>query len=69
MTAAVRLATCNVQTLNGRLGAMLEYCDRFSIDVLCLQETRISLDVLPSLQEAARSAGYALLSGPAVLDA
>jgi exodeoxyribonuclease-3 len=53
---SLRLATYNVNGINGRLGNLLEWLKRESPDVVCLQELKAVDDGFPAA--AIRAAGY-----------
>ncbi|WP_455481876.1 exodeoxyribonuclease III [Bartonella sp. B35(2025)] len=51
-----RIATWNINSIRLRLAQVFQYLDRFSLDVLCLQETKCPDDLFP--YEAFEEAGY-----------
>ena len=52
----MRIATFNVNGINSRLGALLQWLDETRPDVACLQELKAPQDKFPEL--AIRAAGY-----------
>jgi exodeoxyribonuclease III len=54
--AAVRIATYNINGVNGRLSNLLAWLDEARPDVVCLQELKASDEKFP--EAAIRSAGY-----------
>jgi len=52
----VRIATYNVNGINGRLAVVLRWLEKFSPDIACLQELRAPQEKFPI--EAIRKAGY-----------
>ncbi|MET3589165.1 exodeoxyribonuclease-3 [Bartonella silvatica] len=51
-----RIATWNINSIRLRLSQILQYLDLFSIDILCLQETKCLDDLFPF--ESFKAAGY-----------
>ncbi len=52
----MRLVTWNLNSLRARLPRLLELLDRYTPEVVCLQETKVAADQLPQVELAA--AGY-----------
>ena len=63
-----RLGTLNVRSLLGRMSEVLDLAQRMSLDVLCLQEIRLSQDNLLSAQHAAKQAGWKWITGSCAVD-
>ena len=53
-----RIATLNCGTLPGRLPAVLALAEKEEVDILVLQETRLSKDSMPAFPAAVREAGW-----------
>src|SRR3954453_3371939 len=55
----MKIATFNVNGVNGRLGVLLRWLAEAAPDVVCLQELKTSQDKFP--EAALRNAGYAAI--------
>ena len=58
MARLLRFATLNVQTLAGRLPAVLALLVACNVDIACLQEVRVTPNHFPAVQAAAKCQGY-----------
>lgn len=67
-TGALVIGTLNVRALAGRMPEVVSLASEHSIDILCLQETRLSEDSLLAAQHAAKQAGWSFLSGTCAID-
>ena len=65
----LRIATYNVQTLQGKSESVLDLMANEHIDILCLQETRLSTDGLEAVRRAVRQRGWTILCSEPALDA
>lgn len=61
----VRIATFNVNGVNGRLPVLLKWLTATTYDIVCLQELKTSDEKFPA--EAIREAGYGDLAWPEIL--
>ena len=64
----LRVATVNVGTLTGKLAQVLDDAAADGIDVVCMQETRLTVHSMGAARGAAESRGWSLLARPAPLD-
>lgn len=62
------IATLNVSSLTGRLSSVLGLMQRHDIDVLCLQETRLSKDTVSTVQGACRRTGLSCTTSEPTVD-
>ena len=59
----IRIGTLNVQSLTGKMPQVITLAETHNLDVLCLQETRLTPDNLLSAQHAAKKAGWQWIAG------
>ena len=64
----LRIGTLNVRTLNGRMSEVLQLAQEHSLDIVCLQEIRLSEDSLLAAIHAAKSSGWNFLPGSCAID-
>jgi exonuclease III len=57
----LRIGTLNVQGLAYKLSSVLALALTLQLDILCLQETNLTIHSIPSAQLAAASAGWNLV--------
>ena len=60
----LRVGTLNVRTLTGKIGAVAALATEAGVNVLAMQETRLSSDAARSSSSAFRAAGWTLHQGP-----
>ena len=65
----VRAGTCNVRSLPGRLGAVSDMAANAGVNILCLQETKLSVEGVHSIRQYFRAKGWHFLHGPLDFDA
>ena len=68
-TNRMRLATLNVQTLTGRLPNIIDLMSDLELDILFLQETRVSYASRPTLVAFAKAQGFNLVTSEPSMDA
>ena len=56
MSGSLSVATWNVNSLRARIDHVLRWLDESRVDVVCLQETKMTDDRFPA--ESLREAGY-----------
>ena len=66
---ALHVGTLNVRALSHRLGAVLALAADNALQILCLQESRLSSDCFGTVRRAAHLAGWEFHSGSQTLDA
>ena len=59
----LRAGTCNVRTLSGRMGAVMDMATEAGIHILCLQETKLTSEGIHALRQAFRHRGWRFLPG------
>lgn len=59
----LRVGTLNVRSLGGRLAGVLEIATTGHLDILCLQETRVSDDSWSAVNGACNKQGWKLFPG------
>ena len=64
----LRIATLNVCTLKGKMPEVLQLAEKHSIDILCLQEVRLSADNLLAAFHAAKRSGWQFLASPCAIN-
>ena len=64
----LRVGTMNVRSLSGRLGGVFDLAAKQSIDVVCLQETRVNHDSWSAITMAAKKLGWQTFPGVQNLD-
>lgn len=67
-TGALTVGRLNVRALAGRMPEVVNLASEHSIDILCLQEARLSEDSLLAAQHAAKQAGWSFSSGTFAID-
>ena len=60
-----RIATCNVNSLAGKLPTMFEHMETHHIDILCLQEVRLTETTSVAVRDRAEARGTRFLLNPA----
>ena len=65
---AIKIGTLNVRTLKGKMAEVMNLANDQSLDILCLQEVRLSEDNLLSAHHAAKRGGWSFLPGPCAID-
>lgn len=65
---ALVVGTLNVRTLKGKMAQALTLARENSLDILCLQEVRLSEDNMLSAHHAAKQQGWTFLPGPCAQD-
>ena len=53
----LRAGTCNVRTLSGRMGAVMDMATEAGIHILCLQETKLTSEGIHALRQAFQHRG------------
>ena len=64
----LRIATLNVSTLKGRMPEVLQLAEDCSVDILCLQEVRLSEDNLLAASHTAKRSGWQFLAGSCAIN-
>ena len=59
----LRAGTCNVRTLSGRMGAVMDMATEAGIHILCLQETKLTSGGIHALRQAFRHRGWRFVPG------
>ena len=65
---ALRIATLNVRSLKGKMPEVLQLADSLSVDILCLQEVRLSEDNLLAASHAAKRSGWQFFASPCAMN-
>ena len=68
VSANLRVGTMNVRSLSGRLGGVFDLAAKQSIDVVCLQETRVNHDSWTAITMTAKKLGWQTFRGVQNLD-
>ena len=68
VSANLRVGTMNVRSLSGRLGGVFDLAAKQSIDVVCLQETRVNHDSWTAITMTAKKLGWQTFPGVQYLD-
>ena len=65
---ALKIGTLNVRALQGKMAEVMSLANDHSLDILCLQEVRLSEDNMLSAHHAAKRGGWTFLPGPCAID-
>ena len=66
--SSLRVGTCNVRSLTGKMGAVMDLAANAGVNLLCLQETKLTQEGLHAMRQAFRAKGWKLLPGPLAVD-
>ena len=59
----LRVGTCNVRTMAGRMGAIMDMAADAHLHILCLQETKLRTEGIHALRQAFRAKGWRFMPG------
>ena len=66
--SVLTIATLNVCTLKGRMPEVLQLASSYALDILCLQEVRLTENNILAAIHTAKKSGWHFLPGPCALD-
>ena len=67
-SATLRVGTCNIRSLTGKMGAVMALAATTGVNLLCLQEARLTAEGAHAMRQGFRAKGWKLLHGPLALD-
>ena len=60
MRSFLRVGTCNVRSLTGKMGSVMDLAANAGVNVLCLQETKLTEEGIHSMRQAFHAKGWRL---------